>query len=333
MLNPKETAYAILDATGVSHLYGLVSGRKTGMLCYHNVLPDENFSRKGRYHTDFPVSVMERQLRFLARKSKLQPVPDPGVPQVILSFDDGMLNNYHVVRPLLERHGLKAMFAVCPHLVDGRIPHIWRDHLHLVLRQFIGKQMVLPMDNYSQPHAITTDTLPLIEVGFKQWIYENRLTNVYEIIREICSANHVSYQKENYDPLRFDHMSWEQIRQLHADGHLIASHTCSHRVLSFLSDEEKRRELDESRRRIEEMIQAPVNTVVYPYGNVDEVDGHVLRVAAECGYECGYLNMVRSFAPGHRLARERFGFPFTAYTPYLAAVASGLHDALRKRLL
>ncbi|MCU0353266.1 MAG: polysaccharide deacetylase family protein [Cytophagales bacterium] len=314
MFKPKEVAYQVFYATGLSHLYQAVSGRKTGMVCYHNVLPDENFSRSGRYHTDFPVSVMERHLRFLAQEYKLRPLPNPSIPQVVLSFDDGMLNNYHVVRPMLQRYGLKAMFAVCPHLVDGQIPHIWRDHFHLVLLQFIGNRMLLPIDAYDQPYLITVDTLPSVESKFRQWIYENRRTNVYEIIQEICSVNRIAYKKEDYDPLRFDHMNWEQIRQLHADGHLIVSHTCSHRVLSFLSDEEKRRELTESRQRIEEVIQSPVKT----------------RIAAECGYECGYLNMSRSIAPGHPLARERFGLPFTVSKPYLTAVASGLHDSLRK---
>jgi len=119
---------------------------------------------------------------------------------------------------------------------------------------------------------------------------------------------------------------------LHAEGHLIASHTNTHRILRFLPDEEKRKELADSRQRIEDKLQTPVRSVVYPYGGPDEVDERTVAVAAECGYTHAYLNVKESFLPPDSLTISRFSLPFSQQDAFLYAITSGLHDQVRKVL-
>ena len=56
------------------------------------------------------------------------------------------------------------------------------------------------------------------------------------------------------------------IERLHAAGVEIGAHTQSHPILSKISDADARREIGESKSRLEAIIGAPVTTFAYPNG-------------------------------------------------------------------
>src|SRR5207248_1019726 len=59
-------------------------------------------------------------------------------------------------------------------------------------------------------------------------------------------------------------MSWEQIRELQRQGHLIGAHTLTHPNLAHVPADEMAREVAESKRRLEEVLEAPVRHFSYP---------------------------------------------------------------------
>ncbi|MBP3511109.1 MAG: polysaccharide deacetylase family protein [Prevotella sp.] len=59
-------------------------------------------------------------------------------------------------------------------------------------------------------------------------------------------------------------MTWEQIRQLHADGHEIASHGWEHRNVTVLTPEELRREVQANDSIIIDSVGVRPRTFVYP---------------------------------------------------------------------
>jgi peptidoglycan/xylan/chitin deacetylase (PgdA/CDA1 family) len=77
-----------------------------------------------------------------------------------------------------------------------------------------------------------------------------------------------------------------QIRDLHRRGFEIGSHAVRHRRLPGLPERELRAELADSRRQLEEILQAPVDGLAYPYGEADEL---VQRAAAAAGYRYACL--------------------------------------------
>src|SRR4051812_37487137 len=58
----------------------------------------------------------------------------------------------------------------------------------------------------------------------------------------------------------------EDVRRLHAAGIEIGSHTTAHHNLAALAYEATKRDLAQSRVRLEEILQAPVTVAAYPYG-------------------------------------------------------------------
>jgi glycosyltransferase involved in cell wall biosynthesis/peptidoglycan/xylan/chitin deacetylase (PgdA/CDA1 family) len=64
-----------------------------------------------------------------------------------------------------------------------------------------------------------------------------------------------------------EHMSWDDVRSLAAQGFDIGSHTCSHANLGAVSLEEAEHELRLSRAHIEAELQQPVGLFSFPYGH------------------------------------------------------------------
>jgi peptidoglycan/xylan/chitin deacetylase (PgdA/CDA1 family) len=62
-------------------------------------------------------------------------------------------------------------------------------------------------------------------------------------------------------------MTWDDLRALAAQGFQIGSHTCSHADLGAVRLDEAERELRESRRRLEEELNAPIRLFAFPYGH------------------------------------------------------------------
>jgi glycosyltransferase involved in cell wall biosynthesis/peptidoglycan/xylan/chitin deacetylase (PgdA/CDA1 family) len=63
------------------------------------------------------------------------------------------------------------------------------------------------------------------------------------------------------------HMSWDDLRMLAQQGFQIGSHTCSHADLGQVSLADARRELGESKRRIESELGTTVRLFAFPYGH------------------------------------------------------------------
>lgn len=80
-------------------------------------------------------------------------------------------------------------------------------------------------------------------------------------------------------------MDWEALRSLADRGVEIGSHTASHAHLSMLDDAELRRELRESKERLDDELRRPCAFLAYPYG---EQDARVRRAARDAGYAAAF---------------------------------------------
>lgn len=314
--------------TGLSQLYHALAGRKRGVISYHNVLPVSSLSVFDTYNVDVTASVFDKQLTFLKKHFRVLPIQELENPQaqgLFLTVDDGMLNNYEILAPILEKHELSALFAICPAMIDGELPHIWRDHLFLLFQQAQGQEIFLPIDQYQRSFKITSESeyLNSLTRQSKKYVYENQIADIYGLVREICAKNGWPYAQVKHDPLRYQFMNWGQIQDLTKRGHRIASHTMTHRVLKFLSAEDKQYELAESKKRLETQLNVSVDILVYPYGSMVEIDNATVSTAREAGYQAALMNVQHHSLPESSLTLPRFAFPPIADAPHLHAIVSG----------
>jgi peptidoglycan/xylan/chitin deacetylase (PgdA/CDA1 family) len=84
-------------------------------------------------------------------------------------------------------------------------------------------------------------------------------------------------------------MDWDGLRALADRGVEVGSHSCSHARLTDLSDGELRRELSDSRQRLEDELGRPCSYVAYPFG---AHDARVRSAARATGYVAAFAQAV-----------------------------------------
>ncbi|MEW6165075.1 MAG: polysaccharide deacetylase family protein [Pseudomonadota bacterium] len=90
------------------------------------------------------------------------------------------------------------------------------------------------------------------------------------------------------------HLSWPQVRELHDAGMTIGSHSLSHPDMRKLDPSGQRRELLDSRLRIEHELGVAVTSFSFPFGKFND---NLIRLARDAGYSviCTSRHGVASF--------------------------------------
>lgn len=96
------------------------------------------------------------------------------------------------------------------------------------------------------------------------------------------------------------YLTQSQIKEMQKYGISFQSHTCTHPNLTQISEQEVKKELEESRKILEDILDEPVRHLSYPYGAYND---KIMRIASEAKYEAAYA---AGHAPNTRFARERF---------------------------
>ncbi len=77
------------------------------------------------------------------------------------------------------------------------------------------------------------------------------------------------------------YLSWKYIREMHDSGMEIGSHSCSHRCMPDLREEEIKREIVESRKILEDQLGTMVQSFSIPFGFADKM---IINMAYDAGY-------------------------------------------------
>ncbi len=105
------------------------------------------------------------------------------------------------------------------------------------------------------------------------------------------------------------------VREIHAGGHEIQSHGYSHRPVNRMTPEEFRRELEETRKRLEDITGAPVTGFRAPDFSIDEGSFWAFEVMCEAGirYDSSIFPIktarygIEGFTRGYSLIRTSSG--------------------------
>jgi peptidoglycan/xylan/chitin deacetylase (PgdA/CDA1 family) len=96
------------------------------------------------------------------------------------------------------------------------------------------------------------------------------------------------------DPSFYRLLNWQQVREMVAFGIEVGSHTCTHRELTSLSDQECWDEITRSRRDLQAKLGHPVTSFCYPRG---DLNGRAIQFVEKAGYDCGVVTPPRRRIP------------------------------------
>jgi peptidoglycan/xylan/chitin deacetylase (PgdA/CDA1 family) len=77
-------------------------------------------------------------------------------------------------------------------------------------------------------------------------------------------------------------MTRENILSMSAEGFLFGGHTRTHKNLISISPEEAKTEIESGKKELEDLLQKPILSFAYPYGNFNP---QIINLVKECGFQ------------------------------------------------
>ena len=202
--------------------------------------------------------------------------------RVLITFDDGYLDNYELAFPILRSHGAQGVFFLVTSMVgSNHVP--WWDHLAFLMKTARQRRFRL---KYPCDLAVDLDGNGLDETLRTISRLYNRPENAdpERFMREIREKAEGDRLPESLR--RF--MNWSEAREMAEGGMAIGSHTHSHPMLSRLGAAEQRQELIQSRAILREKLGIPADSIAYPYGVEESFSEQTQSIAQEAGYRTGF---------------------------------------------
>lgn len=315
MASKKDRLATVLAGSGLLHAARTLRRpprRRLLVLAYHRVLPavdpatypfdvelisatPEDFAWQvaflAKHFSVIPLS------RVVAHLDDLRALPENAV---VITFDDGFLDNYEHAFPVLKRHGVSATVFVTSSFIGGEEP-IWYEALAFAFMR--APAGTLPdlrggarVPSHDAPAARRAD-LARVLAGIKLIPDVERRAYLAHLFAAAGPALLATARDG-----RSAAMSWEQAREMQRHGVEFGSHTVTHPMLSRVDEPGLEMELGESRRAIEAELGRPVEAVAYPIGGHTAFDDRVIRIARAHGYRLGLsymrgVNIVDAFEP------------------------------------
>jgi peptidoglycan/xylan/chitin deacetylase (PgdA/CDA1 family) len=228
---------------------------------------------------------------------------------VLLTCDDGLVNNLTDMLPILQEEGVKCLFFVTGASAREERAMLWYEELYLLL---LGAAEIPTLRNsrrMGQPHSfeVSRDGITLGgELGSREqrrslwWNSVKRLSQLDAERRDLflsaIRAQLGSDYRQGLDSQdeifcrRFGLMTASELRQLVSAGMTIGAHTLSHPILSQSPLDLARAEIADCRARLESVLQQEVWAFAYPFGDAESVTPQVLAIPEQAGYRAAFLN-------------------------------------------
>ena len=267
---------------------------------YHGVTIHEYTPR---IWTQLPLETFRNQLEFLKEQyvpvslhevvkaiKENAPLPERAV---LVTFDDGLKNNYTVAYQLLQELGVPAaIFLTVDYVGSNEI--LWFDELFLLLKEVVA-------------HGIVAD---LDDAAAQSCLQEGRLWESYEILVEKlkrAGPKRRTREMERFKALYsldrqnlledFGLLSWDDVTTMHRSGLVeFGVHTATHRILAELVEDEWEREIVIPKQRLEDQLGDEVAAFSFPNGKpmADFSPIHLERLRL-AGYFCAFTTQSALF--------------------------------------
>ena len=318
----KSAVAKVLFYSGIIKLFRKVlSSGNPIILMYHQVNMPEFEQHMGYLKKNFNVI----GLRELVERLKNKHGFERGT--VVITFDDGYLNNYEHAYPILKKLVLPATIFVTTGLI-GTKKLAWWDGIMCAIKKsgedyycFRFKNRIIHLDLSTEKSKIESVAVlhkVLSKYGFKE--REEAMKKIYSELYDCTKEKDIGAYK---------FMSWKEARELSDNGIEIGSHTVTHPFLTNISANEMVRELKGSKKEIEKKIEKKVFSFCYPSGDFGE---QAKLYVQGIGYGCA-CSIVRGNVNRYSdiYSLERIGINIKDDLPIFALKTSGLWNFIMSR--
>lgn len=235
---------------------------------------------------DWQIGYLKRHYRVATFEECLASAFDgdgPSEPSVLITLDDGYIDNYRTAFPILRRHAVQGVFFLPTAFVGtGSLP--WWDVIAYVVKHSKRDKICL---EYPEPR-----TFDLAKLGV-----EKTITHILKLYTQPSMKDHNRFVEtlENacesaLPPINSERcfLSWDEARQMKQAGMAFGSHTHTHEILGRMPIDRQREEALVSREILRYELRQDIDTMAYPVGALHTFSQTTVRALKEAGYRAAF---------------------------------------------
>jgi len=333
----KEPFYSAFKLSRAYKLAKWAHRKKILIVAYHGILQRNSRSYVNRNCTY--AQIFEEQLRWLKRNYTILPLCDildgmenkKELPEyaAAITFDNGFRNNFEVALPILVKQNLAATVFLSTDLIGENNKKLWNDHVDALVQTSTAERLSLQMNGNLTNFNISSTT-GKIQASDNIRSYLKAL-NPAERNRKILNLEHQVDGIDYGEDGRFDFLNWDEVRKMVEGGIEFGSNGASNTSLSTLSAEELRREVVESKNKIESELQRSCLYFSYPNGLCRDYSIRDKEMVRKTGYRAAF-SMVQNLNDRDQDFFELKRININSYGSfgYFIAKATGILETVKR---
>lgn len=262
------------------------------ILLYHRVLPD---IRRDPLGITVSEASFKKQIEVLAEKYPIISLQE-AISQckngktnvkmrVVLTFDDGYIDNYEIAYPYLKKLGIPASFFIATDCV-GQKGVVWYNNFFNILDSNKDiKKLILGTTNITRNVCLPRFLFIREAVKIIKTFNKAEREKLILSLKNNRALRNVPYSDND----RF--MSWDNLIEMSNHGMEIGSHGISHSSLACIEKKEALNEIKLSREIISTKLSKPCLYFSFPFGGKNDYNAGLIQYCKQVGYEACLLNV------------------------------------------
>ncbi len=234
-------------------------------------------------------SIFREQIRYLKRNYQVvslteaaQSIADRDIdgPLAVVTLDDGFFNNYEVAFPILEQEGCPATFFLATRFIDSR-DTLW---FCRVLEAVAGTERCWIERGGERFDLSGLEARANSCSGLQRWLKQYPAPRLMDELRKLVAELGDDPDRPVGENSPFRMLTHKAILDMARSEFVeFGAHTSSHAILSHLSPEERRREIETSLADVERLSGRRATLFAYPNGRREDYDSAAVADLARCG--------------------------------------------------
>lgn len=248
------------------------------VLLYHRVTKIDNDFWK----IATPPELFEKEIAYLKSNYHILNLKDDwskaDEKSVVITFDDGYVDNYRNAIPILEKYNVPATFYVCTGNIGGKEEFWWDKLVRIVFGSLLEKIELygetISISNY-EGKSIAINTIHDV---LKRLTGEERINELIKLASKFRSS--IEESDENRT------ITYDELKEMDKSPLVnIGGHTVSHGCMASLSAKDAKKEIFESKEKIERIIGHEILDFSYPFGGIADRGEFAPPFLEEAGYK------------------------------------------------
>ena len=294
-----------------SHLISRLAYAGIGsILMFHRVCPAKGEIRiRGNagmevtpeYLEKLVQTLMEENYEFVSLDTVYDRLQEKHIGRkfIALTFDDGYADNLIHAYPILKKYNIPFTIYIVTSYPDGQLTPWWHP-----LEDLILKNDYLEFQEDEKTYKFNCAGLSEKETAFhsiRALLMGGPQADLLARVNKFFSQYDIDLSKTTKDLM----LNWDQIIELSNTGIVtLGAHTVNHLALNRLTDENIKREVLDSKLRLESKLHKSIDHFSYPFGSSEEVNEREFAIVKECGFKTSTTTRWGNVFQEHRDHKE-----------------------------